>query len=165
MSQILGQELTQGLFERLKGMDVSSKAGKAIVIVTVDDNGWAHPAMLSYYAVVAKNRSTIDLAIGKNSTTAKNLGRSGKITLLITDSGVNYYIKGSARELRESVEGVSFMSLFRVKTEQLLEDQEPDAVITSGVTFSRPQKGEVTQIVERIFQAVRSEPLERKFQG
>ena len=158
MSQLLGRELTEELFERLKGMDVHSKLGKAIVIVTVDDKGWPHPAMLSYYEVVARDRSRIDLAIGKSSTTAKNLRGTGKITLLITDSGMNYYLKGSVRETRESMEGVSFMSLFRVELEKVLEDQEPDAAITSGVTFSRPQKKEVNAIVEKIFQAIRSEP-------
>ena len=158
MSQLLGKELTKELFNLLKGENVASKLGKAIVIVTVDDKGWPHPAMLSYYEVVAKERSRIDLAIGKTSTTTKNLRRTGQITLLITDSGINYYLKGSAREIKESMEGVSFMSLFRVEIEQLLEDLEPDAVITSGVTFSRPQKKEVNAIVEKIFQAIRSEP-------
>ena len=158
MSQFLGKELTEDLFNRLKGEDIAAKIGKAIVIVTTDDKGWAHPAMLSYYEVVAKDRSRIDLAIGKTSTTAKNLRRSGKMTLLITDTGLNYYLKGDAREIRESMDEVPFMSLFRVEMEQLLEDQEADAVITSGVTFSRPQKKEVGEIVKKIFQSVRNEP-------
>ena len=155
MSQLLGKELTGELFERLKGMDVSSKAGKAIILVTVDEAGWAHPAMLSYYEVVAKDRSRIDLAIGKSSTTAKNLRRTGKITLLITDSGMNYYLKGGVREISESMKGVSFMSLFRVELEKLLEDQEPDAAITSGVTFSRPQEKEASELAEKIFAELR----------
>jgi hypothetical protein len=158
MSRLVGKELTAELFDRLRGEEVSSKTGKAIVIVTVDQNGWPHAAMLSYYEVVAKNSSRIDLAIGKTSTTSKNLRRSGKITLLVTDSGMNYYLKGKAREIKESMEGVPFMSLFRVEIEQILEDQEPDAVITSGVTFSRPQKKEVGEIIEKIFQGVRREP-------
>lgn len=158
MSQLLGKELPEELFNRLKGEDVASKMGKAIVIVTVDETGWAHPAMLSYYEVVAKGRSRIDLAVAKSSTTAKNLRRTGKITLLITDSGMNYYLKGNTREIKESMAGVPFMSLFRVELAQLLEDQEPDAVITSGVTFTRPQKKEVSEIVEKIFQGVRAEP-------
>ncbi len=158
MSQLLGRELPEGLFNRLKGENVVSKMGKAIVIVTVDDMGWAHPAMLSYYEVVAKDRSRIDLAVAKTSTTAKNLRRTGKITLLITDSGINYYLKGNTTEVKESMMGVPFMSLFRVELAQLLEDQEPDAVITSGITFTRPQKKEVSEIVKKIFQGVRAEP-------
>ncbi|HEY3305729.1 MAG TPA: pyridoxamine 5'-phosphate oxidase family protein [Candidatus Binatia bacterium] len=158
MSQILGTKLTEELFHRLKGDAMASKTDKAIVVVTVDDAGWAHPAMLSYYEVVAKDRATIDLAIGKTSTTAKNLRRTGKITLLITDTDMNYYVKGNARELRESMEDVPFMSLFRMGVQHLLEDLEPDSVITSGVTFQRPEKKEVGEIVERIFHGVRKEP-------
>ena len=153
MSQLLGKELTEELLHRLKGD--SSKRDKAIVIVTVDESGWAHPCMLSYSEVVAKDRSTIDLAVGKTSTTAKNLRRTGKITLLITDSDLNYYVKGTARQVKESMEGVSFMSLFRVAVEHLLEDLEPDAVITSGVTFERAQKKEVEELVEKILQGIR----------
>lgn len=158
MSQFLGKELTEELFRRMDGKELSDKTGKAIVVVTVDEHGFAHPAMLSYYEVVAKNPKTIDLAIGKTSTSAKNLKRTGRITILITDSGVNFYIKGGAREIRESMAGVPFMSLFRVAVEQLLEDQEPDARITSGITFNRPGKKEVGEIVEKVFQGVRSEP-------
>jgi len=159
MSRLVGKELSEELFGRLSGEDIAAQMGKAIVIVTVDEDGSARPAMLSYHEVVAKDRSRIDLAIGKTSATARNLRRTGKITLLITDSGVNFYLKGRALELRESMEGVPFMSLFRVESEQVLEDQEPDAVITSGVTFSRPKK-EVSQIVEKIFEGVRKEKLE-----
>lgn len=155
MSQLLGKELTKELFDRLKGEDISSKTGKAIVIVTVDENGWPHPAMLSYYEVVAKDRSRIDLAIAKTSTTGKNLRRTGKVALLVTDSGVNYYLKGNAHELKETMEGVPFMSLFRAEVAQLLEDQEPDTVITSGVTFHRPEKKGVSEITEKIFRGVR----------
>jgi hypothetical protein len=158
MSQLLGKELTEELFNRLNGEDVTSKTGKAIVLVTVDDKGWAHPAMLSYYEVVAKSRSRIDLAIARTSTTAKNLTRTGKITLLITDRGLNYYLKGTAREIQESMSEVPFMSLFGVEIEQLLEDQESDAPITSGVTFNRPQKKQILELVEKVFQGVRGEP-------
>jgi len=158
MSQLLGKELTEELLQRLKGENVTEHNGKAILIVTVDDQGWAHPAMLSYYEVVAKNPSTIDIAVGKTSTTGKNLRQSGKITLLITDRGVNYYVKGNARETQESMEKVPFMSLFRITVEQLLEDQEPEAEITSGVTFNRPQTKQVTELVEKVFQGVRGEP-------
>src|SRR4051812_8325643 len=158
MSQLLSHQLTEELFHRLKGEAMASKEGKAIVIVTVDDAGWPHPGMLSYHEVVAKDRSTIDLAIGKQSTTAKNLRRGQKIALLITDSDLNYYVKGSAHEVKESMEDVSFMSLFRVTVEHLLEDLEPDAVITSGVTFERARKREVEDLVEKIFQGLRRHP-------
>jgi hypothetical protein len=155
MSQLIGNELTVELFDRLKGEEIGSHAGKAITVVTVDEEGWAHPAMLSYCEVVAKNRSRIDLAVGRDSTTAKNLKRRRRVTLLITDHGINYYVKATAEELRESMTGVPFMSLFRLDLEQVLEDQEPGAVITSGVTFSRSAKRETIELVEKVFDGVR----------
>ncbi len=159
MSKLLGQLLNEELLSRLNGEDITSKEGKALIIVTVDEQGWAHPAVFSYYEIVAKSEGQIDIAVGKTSTTGKNLRRTGKITLLVTDAGVNYYIKGDARETRESLGAVPFMSLFRVEVAQLLEDQEPGATITSGLTFIRPEKTEFSEVSERVFQAVREEPL------
>ncbi len=159
MSKLLGKVITEELLGRLSGKDIGSKEGKALIIVTVDDQGWAHPAVLSYYEIVAKSEDRIDIAVGKTSTTGKNLRRTGKITLLVTDAGVNYYVKGDARETRESLGAVPFMSLFRVEVAQLLEDQEPGSPITSGLTFIRPEKTEFSEVSEKVFQAVREEPL------
>ena len=159
MSKFLGKVINEELLVRLSGKDIGSKEGKAIIVVTVDEQGWAHPAVLSYYEIVAKSEGQIDIAVGKTSTTGKNLRRTGKITLLVTDAGINYYIKGGAQESRESLGAVPFMSLFRVEVAQLLEDQEPGAMITSGVTFTRPEKTESSEVAEKVFQAVREEPL------
>ena len=159
MSKLLGKVINEDLLGRLSGNDISSTEGKALIIVTVDEQGWAHPAVLSYYEIVAKSEDGIDIAVGKTSTTGKNLRRTGKITLLVTDAGVNYYIKGDARETRESLGAVPFMSLFRMEVVQLLEDQEPGATITSGIAFTRPEKTESSEVSEKVFQAVREEPL------
>jgi len=159
MSKLLGKVINEELLGRLSGKDIGSKEGKAIIVVTVDEQGWPHPAVLSYYEIVAKSECQIDIAVGKTSTTGKNLRRTGKITLLVTDAGINYYIKGDAREARVSLGTVPFMSLFRVEVAQLLEDQEPGATITSGIAFTRPEKTESSEVSEKVFLAVREEPL------
>ncbi len=159
MSKLLGKVINEDLLGRLSGKDIGSKEGKAIVVVTVDEQEWSHPAVLSYYEIVAKDEKRVDVAVGKTSTTGKNLRRGGKITFLVTDAGVNYYVKGNARELKESIEGVPFMSLFRVEVDQLLEDQEPGFPITSGMTFTRPEKTESLEVSKKVFQAVRQEPI------
>jgi hypothetical protein len=158
MSQLLGSELTDELYRQLKGEAVAH-VGKAIVIVTVDESGWAHPAVLSYHEIVAKDRRRIDVALGRTSTTARNLRRTGKITLIVTDKGMNFYLKGSGLELRESLATVPFMSLFRVELEKLLEDQEPGAVITTGVTFQQAHTAESREVSRKVFQEVLAEPL------
>jgi hypothetical protein len=130
MSQRVGQELTEALWNRLNGQDMTPHEGKIIPIFTLDDLGWPHPALLSYYEVVAKNRSTLDIALWKNSSTAKNLRRAAKLTVMITDKGVNYYLKGSVRELE----------------------------ITSGLAYRRSTQHETTDFSVKVFELLRREP-------
>lgn len=137
MSQLLGNQLTQALFERLNGSAVESHEGKIIPIFTVDDSGWAHPALLSYYEIVAKNPCALDMALWKNSSTADNLRKTGKVTLLISDRGVNYYLKGRVDQTEAEMRGTPAVSRFRVTLEQVIEDQEPNAEITTGMTYRR----------------------------
>jgi len=158
MSRLLGNELTKALLERLNGQDVGAYEGKIIPIFTLDESGWPHPALLSYYEVVAKNSTTIDIALWRNSSTARNLRQTNKITFLITDKGVNYYLKGKVKELQAEIPGIPLQSRFRVTTEQLLEDQEPNAEITSGLTYSRRQERAATDHTVEVFNRLRGEP-------
>jgi hypothetical protein len=158
MSQLLGKELTEALLKRLSGQDVKAHEGKIIPIFTLDESGWPHPALLSYYEVVAKNSTTIDIALWKNSSTARNLRQTNKVTFLIADKGVNYYLKGSVKELQTEIPGIPLQSRFRVTTEQLLEDQEPNAEITSGLTYSRRTERATTDHAVEVFNRLRGEP-------
>lgn len=155
MSKLLGKELTEALLKRLNGDDVSAHEGKIIPIFTLDGSGWPHPALLSYYEVVAKTSSTLDMALWKNSSTANNLRHSGKVTLMITDKGANYYLKGSVKELEAEMAGAPQVSRFRVATEELLEDQEPNAEITSGLTYSRMTPREATDFTVKVLRLLR----------
>ena len=155
MSRLVGKELTKLLLDRLNGQNVTPHESKIIPIFTLDDLGWPHPALLSYYEVVAKNSSTVDLALWKDSSTANNLRRLGKVTLMITDKGLNYYLKGSVKELEAEMAGAPQVSRFRIATEQLLEDQEPNAEITSGMTYSRLTKREGTDFAAKVLRLLR----------
>ena len=157
MSQILGKELTQELLARLSGRDIESHEGKIIPIFTVDESGWAHPALLSYYEIVAKNPSTIDMAVWKDSSTAKNLRRTGKATFMINDQGVNFYLKGSVTELHNEMSGAPVVSHFRMTTEQLVEDQEPNAEITTGLTYRRMSQRDANDFAVKVFRLLREQ--------
>jgi hypothetical protein len=158
MSQLLGKELTAALLQRLNGQAIEAHEGKIIPILTLDEPGWPHPALLSYYEVVAKNSTTLDIALWKNSSTAINLRQTGKITLLITDKNTNYYLKGSVKELQPEIPGIPLQSRFRITVEQLLEDQEPNAEITSGLTYRRRTARATTDHAVEVFNRLRGEP-------
>jgi len=158
MSQVVGKELTQALFERLSGEGIDAAEGKIIPIFTTDEQGWAHPALLYYYEVVAQNSSTLDMALWKDSSTAGNLRRTGKVTLMISDRGVNYYLKGSVRELQHEMAGAPPVSRFRVALEQVIEDQEPNAEITTGLTYRRMTERDADDFTVKVFRILRGEP-------
>jgi hypothetical protein len=145
------------LQQRLSGGEVEAHEGKIIPIFTVDDAGWPHPALLSYYEIVAKDASMLDMALWKDSSTAKNLRQAAKVTLMITDLGVNYYLKGSVRELHYEMPGAAPVSRFRVTLEQVIEDQEPNAEITTGLNYRRMAKRDPNDFATKVFRLLREE--------
>lgn len=158
MSQLLGKELTPALLQRLGGAEIDSHEGKIIPIFTTDEAGWAHPALLSYYEIVAKNSSTVDMALWKTSSTANNLRRTGKVTLMLADKGVNYYLKGSVRELQYEMTGAAPVSRFRITLEQVIEDQEPNAEITTGLTYRRMTQRDPNDFAAKVFRLLHEVP-------
>jgi hypothetical protein len=157
MSQLLGKELPAPLLMRLSGGEIEAHEGKIIPIVTIDDAGWPHPALLSYYEIAAKDASTLDMALWKESSTSKNLRQSGKVTLMVSDNGVNFYLKGSVRQLHYEMPGAAPVSRFRVTLEQVIEDQEPNAEITTGLTYRRMTKRDPNDFAAKVFRLLREE--------
>ena len=47
MSREMGNELPRELLSLLDGHDLAARMGKAILVATADEQGWAHPALLS----------------------------------------------------------------------------------------------------------------------
>ena len=151
MSQLLGRELPAPLLRRLSGAEIDAHEGKIIPIFTIDEAGWAHPALLSYYEVAAQNSSTLDMALWKDSSTAKNLRRAGRVTLMVSDKAVNYYLKGSVTQLHYEMPGAAPVSRFRVTLEQVIEDQEPNAEITTGLTYRRMSPRDPNDFAVKVF--------------
>jgi hypothetical protein len=159
MSQLLGKELPSDLLQRLGGAEIEAHEGKIIPIFTIDEDGWAHPALLSYYEVIAKSPSTLDMALWKNSSTANNLRKTGKITLMLSDFKTNYYLKGRVSEVEYEMTGAAPVSRFRVALEQVVEDQEPNAEITTGLTYRRMSQRDPNDFAAKVFRLLRETPL------
>lgn len=135
--------LTEDLYRRLCGQSIEEHANKVILIHTVDPNGWAHPAVLSYFEVAAKDRSNIRLATYKTSRTTENMRQTGKVTLSIFDERVAYYIKGTASELAREMRSAPHNSKLNVVVEEVRVDQadpvlEPGAYIANGIRVVNP---------------------------
>ena len=140
MSRELGNELPEDLFQALWSEDVSRQAGKVIVVSTVDAEGWAHPALLSYGEVGARDRSTLRVVTYAESRTTKNMRTNGKLTLIFIDERMTYYVKGTAKEVPSRRAGTppQFATL-DVAVHEVLADSagadEGGAAIATGITF------------------------------
>ena len=143
MTRFVSNELPDELYRRLTGSDLQACAEKAIPICTVDAHGWPHPAILSYFEVVAKDPRNIRLAIYKSSTTTNNMRRNGKLTILILDERIAYYVKGTAEELAGEMGCSPHNSKVNLRVEEVLADEaneefEAGVYLASGVTYKRP---------------------------
>ncbi len=140
MSTPIGAELNDDLFRRLSGADLAARAGKALLVVTVDDRGWPHPAMLSYFEVVAKDRRNLRLATYSDSTTTANMRRTGRLTLLVIDERTAYYVKGAVEELAPAMRSTPYNAKLNLRIDRVLADQtdadrEAGMWVSGGVTY------------------------------
>lgn len=137
--------LTEDLYRRLNGSDIGPRAGHAIVVCTVDGDGWPHPAMLSYFEVAAVDRQNLRLAVYTNSRTCGNMRARGKATLVIVDERLVCYVRGAVEELAPAMRTAPYNAKLNLMVDEVRfdrppEELEPDAHVTSGITF-RPRTG------------------------
>jgi hypothetical protein len=149
MARVLGDSLPDDLHELLGGHDLAARIGQAILITTTDREQRPHPALVSYGEVVAMDRRRLRLALYRTSGTSGNLRRNGKLTLCLIGPGMAYYVKTSAREQANPMDGFPDLARFEavvdtVLVDQAREDLEPGARLTAGITFDPGQPvGEV----------------------
>lgn len=140
MSINLGTRLPDDLFKEVWEVDPSEQNGKVIPICSVDAAGWAHPALLSYGEVGARDRHTLRVATFEGTQTTKNLRENGRLTILFIDDTMIYYVKGSAKEIpSERVDGPKGIVYLDITITHVLSDApgpgEEGAQITSGIMF------------------------------
>jgi hypothetical protein len=143
MSRSLGNQLPAALLPLLDGRNLADKAGLALLLVTVDARGHPHPAMLSVGEVLARDSGTLRLALYANSSTSNNLRRGGAFSVALASGGLAYYVKATARELPDPPPDLAGLATFEATVDEVLEDGEPIAQVTSGFTIAlthQPEK-------------------------
>jgi hypothetical protein len=135
------ERLTEDLYRRLRGSEIASQASHAIVLCTVDADGWPRPAMLSYFEVAAPDRHNLRLAVYNNSRTCANMRERGKATLVIADAGLVCYVRGAVEELASAMREAPYNAKLNLRIEQVLFDEpppdlEPGVRVTSGMRYS-----------------------------
>ena len=100
MARFVSNSLPDDALALLRPGNLEEKQNRVVQMITVDEEGWANAGMLSYADVIAKNGSNLDLATWGDGECAADLRRNGRITLLVIDEDMAYYVKGRAREVQ-----------------------------------------------------------------
>jgi hypothetical protein len=143
MTRSLGDQLPDSLRHLLDGSNLAGREGLTFLLVTTDESGWPHIAMLSVGELVAVDTHNLRAALWLHSTATKNLGRDGRGLLSIVADGNGYYLRLTAQrgpDLDLGAEGR--LAYFNLHLEDVLEDAADYATLTSGVTFrlNRPEQ-------------------------
>src|SRR5438093_10569553 len=128
MARFISSELPDDLYRRLAGEELEKHAGMVMLVLTVDAEGWPHPALLSYLEAVARDRRSIRFAAYAESGTSRNLRRNRILTLAVVDARVAYYVKGRVRELAPRLTSLPHSSKVELRVEQVLADEADPAV-------------------------------------
>jgi hypothetical protein len=139
MSTVIGSQLPPRLFARLSG-PVADRPLLAVQMATVDPADWPHPALLSYGEVVALDPGRLRFAVGRDSVTAANLRRSGRVTFCLVEPGMVHYVKASARPLGEALPDAPALAGFDAVVETVLRDEprpdEAGGAVQDGIRFA-----------------------------
>lgn len=82
----------------LDGSNLDHKVGTAIGVVTVNADGWPHPAQLSPGEVLLAPDGGLRLAVHPHATMAANLRRDGRIVLILATDGANHELRFQVTE-------------------------------------------------------------------
>ena len=136
MTRSLGDQLPDSVRQLLDGSDVAGREGLTFLLVTADQSGWPHMAMLSVGELVAADAHTLRAALWLHSSTTNNLNREGRGMLAIVANGNGYYVRLAAERGRDLDLGADGrLAYFALRIEDVLEDAADYATLTSGVTF------------------------------
>jgi hypothetical protein len=142
MSKRLEPVLPERVYQLLGGEQLDQHLNKVLLLITLDKNRFPYVAMLSLLEVIAADRQNIRMAPWNNSTTTANLRRDGKVTLIVVDEAMAYYIQGTASELSRDLEGFPGMAKINLRIQSILEDKALDyegaARVTTGIRFENP---------------------------
>jgi hypothetical protein len=157
MPRSLGNQLPDLVRELLDGSDVAAREGTTFLLITSDETGWPHLAMLSVGELIATDPSTLRAGLWVHSSTSKNLSREGRGMLALVANGNGYYVRLSARrgpDLDLGSEGR--LAYFVLDVEDVLEDAADYATLISGVTFRLNRPDQVVPRWQRTVDALRA---------
>ena len=151
MSKNLGSTLPEDLLDFLSSTEPGEKFKQVILFSTTDEDGWPRHGLLSAREVLAKDSKRLLLLLYSNSHSSANLQREGKISIVLVNPNMSYYVFCKARPLSPLPDAPS-ETLFELTVERVLEDSLSTARILTGITFEGYDPGMTQENRKIVFQ-------------
>ncbi len=151
MSKNLGATLPEDLLDFLSSTEPGEKFKQVILFSTTDEDGWPRHGLLSAREVLAKDSKRLLLLLYSNSHSSANLQREGKISIVLVNPNMSYYVFCKARPLSPLPDAPS-ETLFELTVERVLEDSLATARILTGITFEGYDPGMTQENRKIVFQ-------------
>jgi hypothetical protein len=140
----MSTELGDVLPEKLRGFlaDPTDPANgrQVLVATTLDPDGWPRHALLSPREVVARGPSRLLALLYEDSRSSRNLRRDGRLSLVVVNPEMSYYVFASASQ-RPGLAEAPHESLFELRVERVVEDVLETARIVTGLTYEGHDPG------------------------
>ncbi|MGX9291997.1 pyridoxamine 5'-phosphate oxidase family protein [Bacillus sp. A015] len=138
-------ELSTEVFELLNGTCLLEKQHEAMMLMTVSEDGWPHNAMISVGEILAVNHQELRIGLWPNTSTASNMIRTNKATLVLVYQGKAHYIRLFLRRLQELPNRNYKRERFSAQVVLAREDVAKYAKITSGINIELLNEKEVVE--------------------
>ncbi|MGV7118602.1 pyridoxamine 5'-phosphate oxidase family protein [Paenibacillus kyungheensis] len=137
--------LSPVLSELFNGQQLQSKQQLAMPLLTVNEDGYPHQAMVSVGEVLATDSKHLRLALWEGTTTTGNIIRTGQALLTLVWQGVSYALRLSLTPLPALPEATYARARFVASIEHIREDTAKYATLTSGITIELHQAEDVLE--------------------
>ncbi|MGI6119873.1 MAG: pyridoxamine 5'-phosphate oxidase family protein [Desulfosporosinus sp.] len=126
MSKIIGNSLPEEV------VDLFKKELTTVVLSTLTPEGFPHA--MPVHLIFAPNDKTFRMALVKSHQTITNIKNNSKAFITVLDGpDIAMGIKGTARVVREPMEGNAAMCMVEFNIEQIKSDTTPTVIVTEGI--------------------------------
>lgn len=137
--------LSPALLELFSGQQLHEKQQLAMPLLTVNEDGYPHQAMVSVGEVIATDSEHLRLALWEGTTTTGNITRTEQALLTFVWQGVSYALRLSLMPLPALPHATYARARFVATIEHIREDTAKYATLTSGITIELHQADDVLE--------------------
>ena len=152
---MIDPRLAPSVVRLLSGTQLESAVGTTFELITVDEQGWPHVALLSVGEILATDPSSLRLALWAHSSTTANLSRTGGALLTFVHDHRYYKVRFAATQTSSPAAGSRPFAAFLGTVLAVQVDEVPYATVTGGITFELADAASTVKRWSKTLEALR----------